>query len=102
MKDKQKQYFFGFLCVFAVVVMSFCIFRMIPLGMSGEMTAVRGYFIILSVALVLGLFSGVLYYFYRGRSTLHDKDLERMQIEADILAHVGEKASKPRNPGKRN
>lgn len=102
MDDKQKQYLFGLICVFAVVVISFCILRMIPFGLAGEIDKVKYYFVILIVAVLVGLPAGVFYYYFQGRVVHEDKDMERMRIEADILAHMGEKVSKPRNSSKRN
>jgi len=95
MTNVAKQNISGIICVGCAVLMVFCIARMIPYGIVGEVGKVKAYFAGMLVGLVFGLPSGVAYYYYRSRSS-ESGELGRMRIETATLARTAQKPAAPR------
>jgi hypothetical protein len=78
--------------------MIFCIARMIPHGLAGNIGKVKVYFGGMMVAAVGGVASGFVYYYGRGMQN-EDDDLQRLQAETEALAAAG-RSVQPANPTK--
>jgi multisubunit Na+/H+ antiporter MnhG subunit len=95
MSNAAKQNFFGAVCVLCAIFMVFCIGRMIPPGLAGEIHAVIVYFIFMTVAFAASLPAGVAYYYYRG-SKSEDRELVAMRAQVEALASMGHRPNKSR------
>ena len=73
--------------------MTYLIGRMIPPGLSGDIHKVKSYFVLLVITLVIGLLSGVIYYYAKGNDT-DDAELMRMRAEMDTYSQLGDKSKK--------
>lgn len=93
MNSSTKQTIAGGVDVFCAIVMVFCISRMVPYGLSGDLGKAIGWIVLAVIAFIVSLSAGVAYYYYRGRK--QDQGLERMHIEVDVLAHAGHKPDRP-------
>lgn len=94
MSSTTKQRVSGILSLLSAIAIVYCISRMIPYGLSGEVGKVKLWFSLLVVALVIGLPSGVTYYFFQ-RNQTGDRELERQRIEMHTLAVMDQKSTTP-------
>jgi len=83
-----KRSIFQIVSITGVLVMLYCFARMIPYGITGQISKVKGYFVIAMITLVISLPCSIAYYFYRENA--EDKELARLRIETDTLAQLGQ------------
>ena len=91
MSSTAKQRISGIVSLLSAIAIVYCISRMIPYGLSGEVAKVKVWFSLLVGALVVVLPSGIAYYFYQ-RNQKGNGDLERQRIEINTLATMDQKS----------
>jgi hypothetical protein len=92
MSVASKRNLSGIICLVCAVFMMFCIARMIPYGLVGEVDKVKFYFVLMIISFVFGLASDLAYDYYRGK--VDESGLERMRAEVAILSRAGRKSSR--------
>lgn len=97
MSVTAKQHIAGIISIFCAAAMVFSISRMMPYGLSGEIGKAKEWFVLLIIFLVIGIVSGIAYYYFRGKS-FQDNVLDRMRIEVDTLSGLGQKRMEPKAP----
>jgi hypothetical protein len=81
--------------VLCAIFMVFCIGRMIPSGLGGDIHTVKVYFGFMTIAFVASLPAGVAYYYYRG-SKSEDRELVAMRAQVEALAGMGHRSNTSR------
>ena len=72
-----------------IVVIAFCIVKMVPDGMAGNTSKVIGYFIPIIPAFLIGVVAGIAQYYYRDKSDYGAS--QRASAEVRALAEAGRK-----------
>lgn len=85
----SKQHVAGGASLLSAIAMVFCIYRMIPYGISGEVDKAKFWFMIMIISLVIGLPFVIAFYYFRNRLRASG-NFERLNTEISTLAFLSQ------------